>query len=78
MLFLKYANFTLPGGVQINPYNVQGFFLMCIWASVLIVIILLYHDAGLGNSTDIPKSKGWAPITLIQNDYYNNYESDID
>ncbi|CAG5088468.1 Oidioi.mRNA.OKI2018_I69.PAR.g11855.t1.cds [Oikopleura dioica] len=57
MLFLKYANFTLPGGVQINPYNVQGFFLMCIWASVLTVIILLYHDAGLAyeESETIPE-----------------------
>ncbi|CBY34609.1 unnamed protein product [Oikopleura dioica] len=37
MLFLKNANFTLPGGFTINPYNVQGFFLTGVWATVLII-----------------------------------------
>ena len=60
MLFLKNANFTLPGGFTINPYNVQGFFLMAVWATVLLVVILFYHDAGLGNANEVPKSKGWA------------------
>ena len=64
MLFLKNANFTLPGGFTINPYNVQGFILMGVWATVLLIVLLFYHDAGLGNSTEIQESKGWA-----SNDY---------
>jgi len=60
MLFLKNANFTLPGGFTINPYNVQGFFLMGVWTTVLLVVIFFYHDAGLGNANEVPKSKGWA------------------
>ncbi|CBY39855.1 unnamed protein product [Oikopleura dioica] len=68
MLFLKNANFTLPGGFTINPYNVQGFFLTGVWATVLIIVILFYHDAGLGNSTEIQKSKAYEESEAIPNE----------